>query len=375
MLIGVPKECKDGEFRVGMTPDGVAALAQRGHSIVVEMNAGARSGFTDAAFETAGANIVASAAEVYAANLIVKVKELQPAEYPYLKPGQLIFAYLHVAPDPELAQAMLSREVIGIAYETVRDVHGNLPLLKPMSMIAGRLAITVGAWGLQLVNGGKGTLLSGGPGVPPGRVLVLGAGNAGSHATHVAVGLGAEVTVLDIDAVRLDALKKNFAERIKTAPATEANIAAAIRTTDLIVGAILNPGNLAPKLLTRALLRSMEPGSVLVDVCIDQGGLSETSRPSSHSAPFYLDEGIVHYCVGNMPSAVARSATLALASATLPYVQMLADNGLAAACAIEPGFADGVQIYRGHISHPDIARDLGLSYTPIARLLGQTIPC
>ena len=374
MLIGVPKECKDGEFRIGMTPEGVAALARRGHSIILENNAGARLGFTDAAFESAGANIVATAAEVYAADLIVKVKEIQPPEYAYLKPGQMIFAYLHVAPDPELARAMLSREVIGIAYETVRDQHGSLPLLKPMSMIAGRMSIAVGAWGLQLGNGGKGTLLSGGPGVPPGRVLVLGAGNAGTHATHVAVGLGADVTVLDIDAVRLNAVKKNYGDRIKTAQATQANIAAEIRATDLIVGAILNPGNLAPKLLTRAMLRTMEPGSVLVDVCIDQGGLSETSRPSSHFQPFYTDEGIVHYCIGNMPSAVARSATLALANATLPYVQMLADNGLAEACAIEPGIADGVQIYRGHIAHPDIARDLDLPYTPLARLLGQTNP-
>ena len=374
MLIGVPKECKDGEFRIGMTPEGVAALARRGHSIILENNAGARIGFTDAAFESAGANIVATAAEVYAADLIVKVKEIQPPEYAYLKPGQMIFAYLHVAPDPALARAMLSREVIGIAYETVRDQHGSLPLLKPMSMIAGRMSIAVGAWGLQLGNGGKGTLLSGGPGVPPGGVLVLGAGNAGTHATHVAVGLGADVTVLDIDAVRLNAVKKNYGDRIKTAQATQANIAAEIRATDLIVGAILNPGNLAPKLLTRAMLRTMEPGSVLVDVCIDQGGLSETSRPSSHFQPFYTDEGIVHYCVGNMPSAVARSATLALANATLPYVQMLADNGLTEACAIEPGIADGVQIYRGHIAHPDIARDLDLPYTPLARLLGQTNP-
>ena len=374
MLIGVPKECKDGEFRVGMTPEGVATLAQRGHSILVQKQAGASSGFTDAAFEAAGAKIVASAVELYAADLIVKVKELQPMEFPFLKPGQMIFAYLHVAPDPALAQAMLAREVIGIAYETVGDEHCGLPLLKPMSMIAGRLAITIGAWGLQLANGGKGTLISGGPGVPPGRVLVLGAGNAGSHATHVAVSLGAEVTVLDIDVQRLDALKNIYADGIKTAHANPANIATEIRSTDLVVGAILNPGNLAAKILTRAMLRSMEPGSVLVDVCIDQGGLSETSRPSSHSNPFYIDEGVVHYCVGNMPSAVARSATLALASATLPYIRMLANHGLAGACASEPGLAYGVQIYRGHISHAHIARDLNLPYTPLAKLLGQTNP-
>ncbi len=375
MLIGVPKECKDGEFRVGMTPDGVAALALRGHQIVVQASAGARIGFPDAAFGAAGATIVPSAADVYNADLIVKVKELQAVEFSYLKPGQIILAYLHVAADPELAQAMLARDVIGIAYETVRDQDGGLPLLKPMSMIAGRLAITVGAWGLQLVNGGKGTLLSGAPGVPPGRILILGAGNAGSHATSVAVSLGAEVTVLDINAARLNALKNTYGERIITAHATAANIAAAMRNTDLIVGAILNPGNLAPKIITRAMLRATEPGSVLVDVCIDQGGLSETSRPSSHSAPFYLEEGVVHYCVGNMPSAVARSATLALAHATRPYVQMLADHGVAKACVIDPGLVSGVQIFRGHVSHPDIARDLSLPYAPIDTLLSRANPC
>ncbi len=374
MLIGVPKECKDGEFRVGMTPEDVAALVKIGHLVRVETGAGARIGFSDEAYQAAGATIAPNPSEVYEAVLIVKVKELQPGEFEYLKPGQIIFAYIHVAPDPVLAQAMLSRDVIGIAYETVRDSDGNLPLLKPMSMIAGRLAISVGAWGLQLINGGKGTLLSGGPGVPPGRVLVLGAGNAGSHATHVAVGLDADVSVLDIDSTRLNVLKNIHGDRIKTAQATQANIADAIRYADLIVGAILNPGMLAPKVISRDMLRAMEPGSVLVDVCIDQGGLSETSRPSSHSEPFYIEEGVVHYCVGNMPSAVARSATIALAQATLPYVQLLANHGLANACAIDPGLKAGIQIYRGHISHPDIARDLQWVHTPIDTLLGRSNP-
>jgi alanine dehydrogenase len=374
MRIGVPKECKDGEFRVGITPDGVATFTQRGHTVIVEKNAGARIGFADDAYEFAGAKIVATPAEVYQADLIAKVKELQPSEFPLLKPGQIIFGYLHIAPDPELAQAMLSRDVIGIAYETVRDRDGNLPLLTPMSMIAGRLAISVGAWGLQLVNGGKGTLLSGGPGLPPGRVLVLGAGNAGSNATDVAIALCADVMVLDIDASRLDALKKIYGDRIQTTPATQDNIAKALRSADLVIGAILNPGKLAPKIISRDMLRTMEPGSVLVDICIDQGGLSETSRPSSHSEPFYLDEGVVHYCVGNMPSAVARSATLALAQAILPYLQLLATQGVAKACAIEPGLASGVQIFRGHVSHPDIARDLRLAHTSIDTLLALSNP-
>jgi alanine dehydrogenase len=374
MLIGVPKEIKDGEYRVGMTPEGVAALVIEGHRVLVQQHAGQRIGMTDEIYRAMGADIVTTLEQVYQADLIVKVKELQPAEYDYLRPGQMVFAYLHAAPDPELARAMLDREIIGIAYETVGDAHGGLPLLKPMSMIAGRLAIQVGAWGLQLSNGGKGTLLTGGPGVPPGRVLVLGAGNAGSHATDVAVKLAADVTVLDIDPARLAALKNIHGDRIKIAPATNDEIAAAIRDTDLIVGAILNPGNLAPKLLTRAMLRIMQPGSVLVDVCIDQGGLSETSRPSSHSEPFYLDEGIVHYCVGNMPSAVARSATIALSHATLPYIQRLTDQGLARTCKIDSDFARGVQLYRGHVCHDGIARDLKLPYTQLDKLLANSNP-
>lgn len=374
MLIGVPKEIKDGEYRVGMTPEGVASLAKNGHRVLVQENAGQRISMTDVAYRAAGAEIVTTSEQVFEAELIVKVKELQPAECNLLRPGQIVFAYLHAAPDPELARAMLVREIVGIAYETVGDADGGLPLLKPMSMIAGRLAIQVGVWGLQLSNGGKGTLLTGGPGMPPGRVLVLGAGNAGSHATHVAVGLGADVTVLDIDPNRIDALKTIHSDRIKTGTATDAHIAAAIRDTDLIVGAILNPGNLAPKLLTRAMLRTMEPGSVLVDVCIDQGGLSETSRPSSHSDPFYIDEGIVHYCVGNMPSAVARSATFALSHATLPYVRQLADQGLTRTCNVDPGFARGVQLYRGHVTHDGIARDLQRAHTPLQQLLANSNP-
>ncbi len=374
MLIGVPKECKDGEFRVGMTPQGIAALVQAGHKILVQRDAGTRIGYRDVDFQSAGARIVDVAREVYEAGLIVKVKELQPQEFSLLQPGQIIFAYLHIAPDPVLAKAILAANVIGIAYETVRDDQGNLPLLAPMSMIAGRLSISVGAWGLQLNNGGKGTLLSGGPGVPPGRVLVLGAGNAGSHATDIAVGLGAGVTVLDIDSARLQALKKIHGEGIKIGAATPGNIADALHDADLVVGAILNPGKLAPKIISRAMLRNMEPGSVLIDICIDQGGLSETSRPTSHSEPFYIEENVVHYCVGNMPSAVARSATLALSYATLPYVRQIADHGLKQACAADPGLAAGVQIYRGQLSHPDIARDLHLPHTPIDSLLGHSIP-
>ncbi len=375
MLIGVPKECKDGEFRVGMTPEGVAALVKRGHEVHVERNAGKRIGFRDADYQAAGATIVEGAINIYCAALIVKVKELQPEEFRYLQSGQIIFAYLHLAPDPELAKAMLSANVIGIAYETVSDAYGTLPLLAPMSMIAGRLAISVGAWGLQLNNGGKGTILSGGADLPSGRVLVMGAGTAGRHATDVAVGLSAKVTVLDINVEKLARLKKIHGDKIKVADATPENIAHEITQTDLIIGAILNHGNLAPKIITRAMLRKSELGTVLVDICIDQAGLSETSRPSSHSAPFYVEEGVVHYCVGNMPSAVARSATLALSQATLPYVYKLADKGLAKLCSDDSGFARGVQIYRGHVCHPDIARDLTMKYSPLDSLLSLSNPC
>jgi alanine dehydrogenase len=374
MHIGIPKEIKDGEYRVGITPDGVASLTSAGHQVSVQHHAGARIGMSDAAYRSAGAMLVTTLEQIYEADLIVKVKELQAAEYPLLKPGQIVFAYLHAAPDPALAAEMLARDIIGIAYETVTDAEGSLPLLKPMSMIAGRLAIQVGAWGLQLPNGGKGTLLSGGPGLPRGRVLILGAGNAGSNATHVAASLGADVTVLDVETTRLAALKHLHGERIKIAAATHDEITTTIRECDLIIGAILKPGNLAPKLLSRAMLRSMQPGSVLVDICIDQGGLSETSRPSSHSEPFYIDEGIVHYCVGNMPSAVARSATLALCQATLPFVKRLAQQGLANTCSADVGFALGVQFYRGHVTHPNIARDLKLPHTPLDRLLANSNP-
>ncbi len=365
MFIGVPKETKDQEYRVGLTPEAVGVLTQRGHEVCVERNAGTRIGFQDDAYRSAGAAIAATPAEVYTAEFIVKVKELQAAEWPYLRPGQIIFAYLHIAPDPELAAVMLLKNVIGIAYETVTNATGGLPLLKPMSMIAGRLAIQVGAWGLQIANGGNGTLLCGGPGITPGKVLVLGAGNAGSQAVAVAVGLGANVTVLSHPSSRLSALAQTYGERIHTGALTQAAIAEVAADADLIVGAILKPGNLAPKLLTRKILRRMRPGSVLVDICIDQGGLSVTSRPSSHSQPFYLDEGVVHYCVGNMPSAVALSSSQALVAATLPYVQAIADDGLARACYDDPGLQSGVQLYCGRVTHPGIARDLNLSYSPL----------
>ena len=366
MFIGVPKESKDQEYRVGLTPDAVRSLTLRGHRVCVERNAGTRIGLTDAAFLQAGASIAATTEEVYQADFIVKVKELQAAEWNYLRAGQMIFAYLHIAPNPQLATAMLGKKVIGIAYETVRNASGNLPLLKPMSMIAGRLAIQVGAWGLQINNGGNGTLLCGGPNITPGHVLVLGAGNAGSQAVAVAVRLGTRVTVLSNPTPRLDALVQINGDKIRIDAASETTIAKAVVDADLIVGAILKPGNLAPKLLTRAMLRRMRPGSVLVDICIDQGGLSETSRPTSHSQPFYIDEGIVHYCVGNMPSAVALSATQALVAATLPYVQAIADHGLARACDFDSGIGDGVQLHRGQVTHPGIARDLNLPYMPLA---------
>jgi alanine dehydrogenase len=357
MRIGVPKETKDQEFRVGMVPAGVQALAAQGHQMLVQAGAGARVGFSDEDYAAAGAMVVPSATEVYSADLVVKVKELQPAEYSLPRPGQILFAYLHLAPDPSLLDAVLASGATAIAFETVQDARGRLPLLRPMSRIAGRLSIQVGAWMLTMANGGSGVLLGGVEGVAPGKVVVLGAGESGSNAVHAAVGIGAAVTVLD---VRQEAL----AEIQSRHPGVEARLSepAAIEDSvvgaDLVVGALLVPGKLAPKLLSRALLRRMRPGSALVDIAIDQGGIAETSRPTSHSNPLYVDEGVVHYCVPNMPSACARTATLALAHATLPYVVRLADSGLRALDA-DAGLATGVQVHQGRVTHAGLAQDTG----------------
>jgi alanine dehydrogenase len=361
MIVGCPRETKNHEYRVGLTPSGAAQLVAVGATVIVESRAGERIGFPDADYAKAGARIATESAEVYgAADLIIKVKELQPPEFALTHPGQILFCYHHFAPAPGLLQAMLDAGVSSLAYETVTDAAGGLPLLAPMSCIAGRLAPQVGAWALQMANGGSGVLLGGVPpptAVPSARVVVIGAGNVGANATAIAVGMGAQVTLFDRGPARLAALEAHYRGRITTAVTEPAALARAIAEADLVVGAVLIPGESAPHLVDRALLRKMRPGSVLVDVAIDQGGIAETSRATSHTSPIYIEEGVVHYCVPNMPSAVARTATLALTQATLPFALALARTGLAAACAADPHLAAGLQTHRGSVCHRGLAAD------------------
>lgn len=369
MLIGVPKEIKNHEYRVGLTPAGAKALSAAGHRVIVQSGCGARIGFADSAYLQAGAAIVGSAAEAYAADMIIKVKEIQPEEWDLLHQGQILFTYLHLAPEPELAHKLLDKGVIGIAYETVTDADGALPLLIPMSIIAGRLSIQVGAWALQMASGGNGTLIGGAPGVAPAKVLILGGGTVGGHAAKIAVGMGADVTILDVSPGRLRHLDDIFGFRLKTGYSDAHTIETLAPDADIVVGAILIPGKLAPKIVSRATIASMRPGSVFVDVSIDQGGCSETSRPTTHSHPTYVEEGVVHYCVGNMPGAVARTSTLALTQATLPYALRLAEQGIAA-LKTDAGLRNGLQTYRGVLTYRNVANDLGLPYTPAEAVLG-----
>lgn len=363
MIIGCPKEIKNHEYRVGLTPAGAHSLVLAGHEVRVEKAAGARVGFTDAAYSAAGAIVVAQAEEVYAASLIIKVKELQPAEFPLTRPGQVLYCYHHLAPDPQLLQHMLASGASCVAYETVADAAGDLPLLAPMSRIAGRLAPQVGAWALQMANGGAGILLGGVPGVLPAKVVIIGAGSVGANAAEIAVGMGADVTLIDRGIKKLEKIDAIYRGRIKTAVNDPLTLADAVADADLVVGAVLIPGQLAPKLISRELLRRMRPGSVIIDVGIDQGGISQASQPTSHSDPIFVAEGVVHYCVPNMPAAVARTATLALTQATLPHALALANLGLKAALAQDAGLALGLQIHAGQVTHEGLARDVGRAYT------------
>jgi alanine dehydrogenase len=358
MIIGCPKELKNHEYRVGLTPAGVQALVAAGHTVIVEKDAGFRVGFDDAAYRAAGARLVSSAAKAYQAELVVKIKELQPAEFDMLGPGQILFGYQHLAPDPNLVHTLLERQLSCIAYETVTDGHGGLPLLAPMSRIAGRLAPQMGAWALQMPNGGSGVLLGGAPGVPAGKVVVIGAGNVGVNAVQIAVGMGADVTVIDRDIERLAALDAHYGGRIHTLAAEPHTLAEAVSHADLVIGAVLIPGKCAPRLISRELLRQMRPGSVIVDVAIDQGGISEASSPTSHTHPLLVSDGVLHYCVPNMPAAAARTATLALTQVTLPHVLALAEKGLRGALATDPGLAAGLQIHAGQITHAALAEEL-----------------
>ena len=362
-MIGVPREIKDHEYRVGVTPDGARALCATGHRVRVQAGGGARVGFPDDEYRAAGAEIAPDAHAVYAADIIVKVKELQPAEFAHLREGQVLFCYHHFAPAPALLQAMLDAGVSCVAYETVSAPDGSLPLLVPMSQIAGRLAPQAGAWALQMANGGSGVLLGGVPGVAPARVLIIGGGTVGQGAARVAIGMGAEVTLLDRDPSRLAHLEEVFGGRLRTIISTPVALRQAVAEADLVIGAVLLPGKLAPKLVQREDLRRMRAGSVLVDVAIDQGGIAETSRATSHSAPLYVEEGVVHYCVPNMPSAVGRTATLALTQATLPFVLELANLGLAAALQSDPRLVPGLQVHAGRVTHAGLAQDTGRDYT------------
>ncbi|MBT9540028.1 alanine dehydrogenase [Thiobacillus sp.] len=367
MRIGIPKEIKDHEYRVGVTPAGVSALTARGHEVLVETLAGARIGFDDAQYEAAGA-MIAGRNEAYGCDMVIKVKEPQPSEVALLREGQVLFCYLHLAPEPDLTRELLARKVIGIAYETVTDAQGMLPLLIPMSEVAGRIAVQAGATALQIANGGSGVLLGGVPGVAPGRVVILGGGASGLNAAKMALGLGAEVTVLDISLARLRYLDDVFGMRVKTRFSEPVAIAELTREADLVIGAVLVPGKRAPRLLTREMVKAMQPGSALVDIAIDQGGCAETSRPTTHSAPTYIEHGVVHYCVTNMPGAAARTATLALTQATLPLALELADKGYAQALREHPGLRAGLNVYRGRVTHPAVAADLGYALEDFAAL-------
>jgi len=359
MHIGIPKEIKNHEYRVALTPEGVRVLTQAGHTVSVETGAGAAVGFGDDAYRAAGAGSVATPAEAWAADLVVKVKEPQPAEVDALRSGQLLFCYLHLAAAPELARELMARGVTAIAYETVGKPGGGLPLLQPMSDIAGRLAPQMGALGLHKSHGGNGKLITGLPGVPPGHVVIIGAGVVGMSAARVAAGLGARVTLLDRQVDKLAQAEALFGARVATRISSPEAIADSLAQADIVIGAAQIPGRHAPRLITREHLKQMPPGSVLVDVAIDQGGIAETSRPTTHSAPFFVAEGIVHYCVTNMPGAVARTATEALTHATLPYVQALAAHGLAALDA-DAGLKAGLQVHAGTITHAGLAQDLGI---------------
>ncbi len=364
MRVGIPKEIKTEEHRVGLTPNSVQELVHHGHEVFIERRAGADIGFDDAAYRAAGATVLDDAPRLFAAaDMIVKVKEPQAEEIARLRAGQVLFTYLHLAADRAQTEGLLRSGATCIAYETVTDADGRLPLLAPMSEVAGRMAVQVGAHCLECHQGGAGILLGGVPGVAPAKVVVLGGGVAGSNALRMALGLGARVTVIDRSLPRLYALDAQYGAALGTLFATRAAIEAEVCDADLVIGAVLVPGATAPKLVTRGMLRQMRPGSVLVDIAIDQGGCFETSRPTTHSDPTYVEEGVVHYCVANMPAAVARTATLALNNATLPFVLALAGKGWQRAMAEDEHLRHGLNVHAGKIAHEAVARDLALPYT------------
>jgi alanine dehydrogenase len=369
MKIGVPREIKTQEYRVGLTPESACELVRAGHEVVVETGAGLGSGAPDGDYERAGARILPDAPSIFAeAELIVKVKEPQAAECAMLGPGHTLFTYLHLAADKPQAEALIKSGAICIAYETVTNRAGRLPLLQPMSQVAGRMSINVGAYALMRTKRGRGLLLGGVPGVPPANVVILGGGVSGTHAAEMAIGARAHVKVFDRSMPRLEELDVQFAGAVHTAYATQAAIDAAVVEADLVIGAVLIPGASAPKLVSRAILKQMKPGAVLVDIAIDQGGCFETSRPTTHDEPIYEVDGILHYCVANMPGAVPRTSTYALNNVTLPFALDLANKGAKAALKADPCLAEGLNVAEGRIAHAAVARDLGLPFAQPAWL-------
>jgi len=372
MLIGVPKEIKNHEYRVGLVPSSVRELVANGHQVFVQHDAGSGIGFHDIAYEQAGATILQTAAEIFqVADMIVKVKEPQKEECKMLRENQVLFTYLHLAPAPELAKLLQESGCVAIAYETVTNKSGGLPLLAPMSEVAGRMSIQAGATSLEITQGGSGILLGGVPGVAPAKVVVLGGGVVGTNAVRVAMGMGARVVVIDKSLERLNLLDLQFGSKIMTVYSTTDAIERHAATADLIIGAVLIPGGSAPRLIRREMLHTMRPGSVMVDVSIDQGGCFETSHPTTHQKPTYIVDGVVHYCVSNMPGAVPRTSTFALNNVTLPYVLALANLGYEKALRQDPHLLNGLNICRGKLTHKAVANALQDEYTPAEGMIGH----
>ncbi|MCG3089406.1 alanine dehydrogenase [Sporosarcina cyprini] len=372
MRIGVPKEVKNNENRVAMTPAGAFNLSSAGHEVLIETGAGLGSSFTDEDYIEAGAKIVSSAEEAWAADMVMKVKEPLASEYGYFREGLILFTYLHLAPELELTKALLDNKVVGIAYETVQLPNNSLPLLAPMSEVAGRMATQIGAQYLEKIQGGKGILLSGVPGVSRGKVTVIGGGQAGTNAAKIAVGMGAQVTVLDLSVERLRQLDEMFGNDIQTLVSNPFNIAESVQDSDLVIGCVLIPGAKAPKLVSEEMVKSMKPGSVLVDIAIDQGGIFETSdRVTTHDNPTYEKHGVVHYAVANMPGAVPRTSTMALTNVTVPYALQIANKGYKQACLDNPALQKGINTLEGHVTYKAVADAQGLEYVAAETLLNK----
>ena len=370
MIIGVPKEVKDHESRVALVPSGVTALREAGHHVIVQASAGVASSLTDGEYIEAGAEILPTAAEVWGkADLVIKVKEPQPSEYAFLRPGLLLFTYLHLAPLPELTDKLIQAQVNSVAYETIREADNSLPLLTPMSEVAGRMSVQVGAQYLEAPNGGRGILLGGIPGVAPANVVIIGGGVVGHNAAKMAIGLGAHVTIIDKNLNRLRELDDIYSSQLVTLASNAYTVRESLRLADLVIGAVLIPGAAAPKLVRRDMVKLMRKGAVMVDVAIDQGGCFETSHATTHTDPVYFVDGVLHYCVSNMPAAVPHTSTFGLTNATFPYLMQLATKGLEKACKDSPAIREGVNTYRGHVTYPAVAESQGKPWKSLESLM------